>query len=272
MTVDDLLVPILEISRFSPRDIDAYKAFIDQFFSTNQDALYVVIDVRDNPGGGGALGWYVLDHLTDEPYEVVQRMTYLVSEEYRTYLDWDNQTVYHDRGIPRVLWWLPLYRRMDLYLGEDRDRFLRARAGSRIDADLGTRVREVNTPPYRGTVLVLTSHGTNSAAVVFAAAFKAAGLGLIVGQETGGRESFTSDPVFVELPNTGLRAKVPVALMVLPGSNPDRGVLPDIPVEHTIDDLRRGRDPDLEAVRDYIAAVADSPSSPPDRTVPRQHE
>ena len=88
-----------------------------------------------------------------------------------------------------------------------------------------------------------------------AAAFKAADVGLIVGQETGGREGFTSDPVQVELPNTHLRARVPVALMVLPGSNPDRGVLPDLSVEHTIDDLRRGLDPDLEAVRAYIAAA-----------------
>ncbi|MFC1574491.1 S41 family peptidase [Gemmatimonadota bacterium] len=255
MTVGDLQVPILKILSFSPRNVDAYKGFVDRFFATNQDMPYVVIDVRDNPGGAGSLGWYVLDHLTEEPYEVKQRMTYVVSEEYKAYLNWDNRRVYGRRGIPRFLWWLPLYRRMDLYLGEDRERLLRAEVGSRIDAHLGTRIREVTTTPYDGTVFVLTSHGSNSAAVVFAAAFKAAGLGLIVGQETGGRETFSSDPVYVELPNTHLRAKVPVALLVLPGGNPDRGVLPDLPVEHTIDDLRRGLDPDLDAVRAYIEAA-----------------
>jgi C-terminal processing protease CtpA/Prc len=152
---------------------------------------------------------------------------------------------------------------MDLYLGDNRDRFLRAEPGARIDSDLGVRTPRTDTPPYRGTVFVLTSHGTNSAAVVFAAAFKAAGLGLIVGQETGGRESFTSDPVYVELPNSHLRAKIPVALMVLPGSNPGRGVLPDLPVEHTLDDLRCGSDPDLEAVRAYITATLGGSAEPP---------
>jgi hypothetical protein len=262
MAVGDLRVPVLRITRFSPRDVDAYRDFIDRFFATNLNVPYLVIDVRDNPGGGGALGWYVLDHLTDVPYDVVQRMTYRVSEVYKTYLRWGNRSVYHERRIPRVLWWLPLYRHMDMYLGDDRDRFLRAEPGSRVDADLGVRIPRTDTPPYRGTVFVLTSHGTNSAAVVFAAAFKAAGLGLIVGQETGGRETFASDPVYVELTNTHLRAKIPVAAMVLPGSNPERGVLPDLQVEHTIDDLRRGRDPDLEAVRAYITAVLGASAEP----------
>ena len=262
MAVSDLRVPILNISRFSPPDVDAYRGFVDRFFATNLNLPYVVIDVRDNPGGSGANGWYVLDHLTDEPYDVVQRMTFRVSEEYHAYLKWGNRRAYHRRRIPRALWWLPLYRYMDLYLGDHRDRLLRAEPGARIDRDLGVRTPQTDTPPYGGTVFVLTSHGTNSAAVVFAAAFKAAGLGLVVGQETGGRESFTSDPVYVELPNTHLRAKIPVALMVLPGSNPDRGALPDLPVEHTLDDLRRGSDPDLEAVRAYITATIGGNAAP----------
>ena len=80
-------------------------------------------------------------------------------------------------------------------------------------------------------------------------------MGVVIGQETGGRESFTSDPVFIELPNTHLRAKVPVALLTLPGNNPERGVLPDIPVEYSVEDYRQGRDKDLEAVRQYIEAA-----------------
>jgi hypothetical protein len=262
MTVGDQQVPILRIARFSPPSIAAYHEFIDRFFADHRGKPYVVVDLRDNPGGSGALGWYVIDHLTDRPYEVVRRMTYCISETYQTYLEWDTRTVYHRRHIPRVLWWLPWYRHMDMYLGDDREKFLRAAPGSHLDADLGVRTRQAETLPYRGTVFVLTSHGTNSAAVVFAAAFKAAGLGLIAGQETGGRKRLTSDPVDVELPNTHLRATIPVALMVLPGSHPERGVLPDLPVDLTIDQLRRGGDPDLDAVRTHIIATMRARTEP----------
>ncbi|NIO20093.1 MAG: hypothetical protein GTN76_04950, partial [Candidatus Aenigmarchaeota archaeon] len=75
-------------------------------------------------------------------------------------------------------------------------------------------------------------HYTNSAAVVFSAIFKHQKLGTIVGQETGGRETFTSDPIIIEMPNSALRAVIPVAILALPGKNPDRGVLPDIEVEY----------------------------------------
>ncbi|UCC71623.1 MAG: hypothetical protein JSV86_14720 [Gemmatimonadota bacterium] len=61
-----------------------------------------------------------------------------------------------------------------------------------------------------------------------------------------------SDPIFIELPNTTLRAKIPVAILVLPGDNPDRGVLPDVEVEYSIGDYVAGRDRHLDAVRDLI--------------------
>jgi C-terminal processing protease CtpA/Prc len=105
---------------------------------------------------------------------------------------------------------------------------------------------------FSGKTYLLTSHRTNSAAVVFAAIFKHNRLGTIVGQETGGRERFMSDPIFVELPNTTLRAQVPVAILELPGNNPGRGVLPDVEVKYSIEDYVAGRDRHLEAVRDLI--------------------
>ena len=98
----------------------------------------------------------------------------------------------------------------------------------------------------------MTSHFTNSAAVVFAAAFKENDMGIVVGRETGGRMTFSSDPINVELPNSRLRASIPVAVLALPGDNPDRGVIPDINVEYTVEDFIREKDKDLEAVTELI--------------------
>jgi hypothetical protein len=60
------------------------------------------------------------------------------------------------------------------------------------------------------------------------------------------RKLFGSDP------NTGLVVSIPVAVYALPGDAPDSVVVPDITVEYTIDDLRQGRDKELEAVRKIV--------------------
>jgi C-terminal processing protease CtpA/Prc len=77
-------------------------------------------------------------------------------------------------------------------------------------------------------------------------------MGTVIGQETSGKETFSSDPVMYTLPNTGLTVSIPIAIYALPGSNPDRGVIPDMIVKYSIDDFRGGKDKDLEAVRDLI--------------------
>jgi hypothetical protein len=77
-------------------------------------------------------------------------------------------------------------------------------------------------------------------------------MGTVIGQETSGKETFCSDPVMHTLPNTGLVVSIPVAVYALPGDNPNRGVVPDITVDYTIDDLRHGRNMELETIRGIV--------------------
>lgn len=72
--------------------------------------------------------------------------------------------------------------------------------------------------------------------------------GIVIGEETTGRVKFNSDPVRVTLPGTGLVVTIPIAVFKLPGEAADRGVIPDVEVRYTIDDLRYGRDLELEAI------------------------
>jgi len=92
----------------------------------------------------------------------------------------------------------------------------------------------------------------DTAAVVFSAIFKHYNLGKIIGRETGGRESFSSDSIYLEMLNSKLGVWIPVAILSLPGNNPNRGVLQHIPVDLSIKDQIRGIDRDIEKIKELL--------------------
>ncbi len=253
LDAEGIAVPVLDIPRFWYPDKSAYEAFMDSFFVAHAEDPYLVIDLRRNPGGDGRWGFYVLDYLTDTECETLRRFSHRVSEPYQAITHYYIEDEYYRRDIPRVLWYLPIYRWLDDYhWQEEAAQILAAEPGAYLEFGVELWERDAGKATFGGKTYLLTSHHTNSAAVVFAAVFKYNGLGTIVGQETGGRESFMSDPIFIELPNTTLRAKIPVAILELPGDNPGRGVLPDVEVAYSIEDYVAGRDRHLEAVRELI--------------------
>ena len=103
---------------------------------------------------------------------------------------------------------------------------------------------------FTGPVAVLTSARTFSAAEDFAVAFDAMGRGLLVGEATGGS---TGQPLPFALPGGG-SARVTTKRDTYPDGRDfvGVGILPDVPVTPTLDDLRAGRDVVLEAA---LAAV-----------------
>ncbi len=60
------------------------------------------------------------------------------------------------------------------------------------------------------------------------------------------------------MPNSQLYVWIPVAILALPGSNADRGFLPDVEVEYTMEDYLSGRDKDLEKVRELISTYLEN--------------
>jgi hypothetical protein len=253
LDVDGVTVPVLDIPRLWYPDKGAYEAFMDSFFVTHAEDPYLVIDLRRNPGGNGRWGFYVLDYLTDAEYETMKRFTFKVSEPYKSITRYYIRDEYYQRGIPLVFSFLPIYRWLDDYgWKEEAEEIVSADVGTYLELGVDPWDRDAGKRTFEGKTFLLTSHYTNSAAVVFAAAFKYNEMGTIVGRETGGRESFMSDAILIELPGTTLRAKIPVAILELVGDNPSRGVLPDVEVEYSIEDYLAGRDRHLDAVRDLI--------------------
>jgi hypothetical protein len=231
MDVNGESIPVLDLPNFSHGSFDDYREFIDAFFESNRGRRALVIDLRRNPGGNGTWGYYMLDHLTDSSYSIIEDFEFKVSDVFRT-------SGYRDK------------------VGDGLEG---ARDGEYIPIVMDhTRTPRASSGKFGGQAILLISHFTDSAGVVTAAIFKHAGMGTVVGQETAGRVKFCSDPVHLELPRTGLTVSIPVAIYALPGGSPDRGVIPDIVVDLALADLRQGRDRVMDAVRERLSRSAGS--------------
>ncbi len=249
-SVGDEAIPLLNIPRFFYSDKPAYEKFMDDFFQKYKEKSHMVIDLRQNPGGDGRWGFFVLDYFMESPYSTFMQFDFKISKEFFNVVRYNLHMTYYNKKIPRFLWWLPWLESIeDSYW---LDKVQMAKIGEYAEEHSSSRDPGQKKVKFKGKIYLLVSHYTNSAAVVFSAIFKHYKLGTIIGQETGGRETFTSDPITIQMPNSHLPAVIPVAILALPGKNPDRGVLPDIEVEYTFEDYISNRDIDLEKVKTLI--------------------
>lgn len=51
--VDGITIPVLDVPSFSHGEEKDYQSYIDEFFQRHNKAKYLVIDLRENPGGSG---------------------------------------------------------------------------------------------------------------------------------------------------------------------------------------------------------------------------
>lgn len=225
ITVDDERIPVLEIPSYSHGDEGRYHRFIDKFFAEHKESEHLVIDLRLNEGGSGYWGYYLLDYLVDHPYLITKRFDFKVS-------DYMRNSEYAEKAAGGLR-------------GVENGDYLT------VQSDLMWTPHTVENK-FRGKVFLLISERTFSAGAVTAAIFKYNKMGTIIGQETSGRVQLCSDPVTIELPYSKLKASVPVAIYILPGDNPDRGVIPDIEVKYSVEDFRDGTDREIEKVKELV--------------------
>jgi hypothetical protein len=221
-------IPVLDIPSFAYGRYQDYEKFIDNFFYEHQNKEALIIDLRRNPGGNGTWGYYMLDYLTDSPYKIIDVFDFKVSEIFRT----------------------------SGYRNKAGDNLEGAKNGEYIPiASNRMRTPQNKGNKFQGRVFLLVSHTTDSAGVVTAAIFKHSKMGTVIGQETAGRIKFNSDPVAVKLPNSGLRVYIPVAIYALPGDNPDRGVIPDIVIDYSIEDLKKHSDKEIDKIKELLTKI-----------------
>lgn len=114
---------------------------------------------------------------------------------------------------------------------------------------------ERNPLLFKGKVYLLTSPANTSLAFYTAYQFQKQSIGIIIGEETGGNLNDINGGqiLFLRLPNSKIEIDFPVMGAFALGDQPNSGVIPDVVVRTTYEDIIQNRDPQLAAVLRMIA-------------------
>lgn len=212
-----------------------WQSWLNERLDSLTGAKGLIVDLRENEGGNDC-GDLILARLSKQdivPPPVERLVRYRqVPEALNPYLDtWDNSfRNWGDVAVPYS------------------DRFLRL---SRTD-DSG--VIAARGPRVTAPMTVLTSAQNSSATFQFASQVRAAGLGTLIGEATGGNRRGINGGAFffVRLPESGIEFDLPLIGYFPSGTQPDAGIEPDLHVANSAADIAAGRDRVLETARTVL--------------------
>ncbi|MBK8283623.1 MAG: hypothetical protein IPK97_01415 [Ahniella sp.] len=221
-----------------------WKAFLRQSFKSmsEQDVHTLVIDIRANEGGDGAIGARIVQHLIDEPIQFesnqsatrYERVPYILAR----YLDtWDFG--FFDRtGQVRPIADGPQAGMLEF-----------------LPRAHGKQTFEPIAPQFRGKVFLLIGGENSSATFQFAQLAQTKGVATLVGQSTGGNRRGLSGGqlAWVNLPNSGVAVDIPLLATRFGADTPDAPIHPDIEVERTFEGQRAGIDEEMAMVQKLMA-------------------
>jgi C-terminal processing protease CtpA/Prc len=198
----------------------------------------LIIDLRDNDGGNEKYGLLLYSYLTDKPFigykQIDFRSTHFSFRKYSTTS------------------WLEyrLFKALLKHKKINDTTYL-------LTNDKATRMHSPSPNPFNGTVYLLINRGVFSTTSDFAALVHSNKKGTFVGEETGGSYvGNTSNYSFlITLPNTKIKVNIPVARYqtnVTQNGNFGRGIMPDIEVQYSIEDVLHGIDKEMETVLHLI--------------------
>jgi hypothetical protein len=227
---------------FWKSDFD-WEAFLDKAFA-ELDARrvpHLVIDIRANEGGDGAIGGKVLEHLVSKPLQFTsdqstsayERVPYILAR----YLDtWDYSFFDRTGQVEKI----------SEGTAAGKYRYLPNAGRSQTIVPV--------TRPYRGKTFVLISAENSSATFQFATLVKESGAATLVGQTTGGNQRGLNGGqlAWVVLPNSGVSVDIPLLATTYTSSTPDASITPVIMVMPSFEARAAGRDLEMEAVRRLV--------------------
>jgi hypothetical protein len=213
---------------------------LDHAAANNAPAL--IVDLRGNEGGLDEVGDVLLSHLRgNKPIPALGYARLVryrsISTELRPYLStWDKSIVdWGERVSPAAVRW-PTAPPIDYF--------------RRVDDDAaGSTAPEVHSK-FLGRVFVLIDASNSSATFNFSRAVQQEHLGLLVGEPTGGslRGINGGAFVFLKLPGSGIEVDLPLVGTFPTTPQPGRGLLPDVAVHPSRNDILTDRDPVMEVV------------------------
>ena len=210
-----------------------YRRWYRRFFRKIQqeNVRHLVLDLRNNAGGKVPAANVLMRYVMDRPFRTFREVAALPPRPA------------FNRYVPgRFFRWL--YFQVTTHKDP--------KTGLRVYGSAEKLHRPMSRYGYRGNVYVLTNGGTFSAASITAANLQYWKRAVVVGRESGGGRSGCTAWVlpYLHLPHTGLRVRVPLfrLLTAVPYPNSGHGVMPDVPVVFSREDILNNLDPDMEIV------------------------
>jgi C-terminal processing protease CtpA/Prc len=226
-----------------------FRSYLKRSFAAiarNPRVTNLVLDLRRNDGGYTDHEIRLHSYLASDPFHEMrtsETRTITIADKHLLDPDW------YSRGLTRY---------MERRLAKEFDP-----AGEdlfTVDDDFNP-VHQPHRHHFKGTLYVLTSGRTHSAAASLCSMLDRDGPTIFVGEETGGvRTSFTAGNILgYLLPNSRVQLAIPIIqyhFLEQPGQEAGRGVIPDHPVARTRVDFVTNKDRALERVLQLIDRAA----------------
>lgn len=236
---------LLKINSFAvfSSDFD-WKKFIDISFNTieQRDIKNFIIDIRENEGGDTEVAEYLVERMISKPItlKIPSQTTHYrkIPEEIKKHIStWEERPYDWGKKVK--------------YIGNGKYEL-----ESSFMATSKTFRPKKNS--FKGNIFMLIDAENSSATHITATYAKKYGIATLVGQETGGNQKGLNGGYlfFLRLPNSKVEIDVPVfGINILEETQEtyDGGIVPDVLVQKSVDDLIRGVDTELEKVLELIA-------------------
>jgi hypothetical protein len=198
-------------------DKQKYEQFISEAFAKikAKGSNTLIIDLRNNGGGGNAFSDYMVSYIADKPFKWCSRFTLKTSALLKAHLSTSTDTT--------SAYWQAMMHHPN---------------GKTFPFKFELYQPQPVQKRFTGQVYVLINRHSHSQSSVTAAQIQDYKWGTIVGEETGDYTSLYASQFHYLLPNTKVMAKVSKGYMVrVSGSTAQRGVMPDIIIkDHLLDD------------------------------------
>ena len=183
---------------------------------------YLILDIRNNPGGNSELADYLVSHIYDKPYQYSSKIQIKRSRQYYDYM----------QGY--FSWW---FRPFSGFVKTFRD-YEQTPMGELFNDIKGTKNPVKTAYIFSGKKILLINGNTFSTALGFATIFKDHKIGTIIGEETKAAVNGFGDMYPFDLPNSGIWVWCSTKRYIRPsGEYTDGGLQPDIFVADTDDSV-----------------------------------
>ncbi|WP_234047786.1 S41 family peptidase [Chryseobacterium paridis] len=244
---DDNSIAYINIKKFSNSNSNK---FYKETFARIKEAKssYLILDIRNNYGGSLQEINKLYSYLTSQPFTLIKpsRLNSGFTPLKTNYFKKSNALEYALKGITYPTYFF--LKTLHTYKGDDGKFYYK------IKAD---KVTQPNKNAFQGKIFVLINGGSYSASSIISSKLKFDKTATLVGEETGGANDGTVAGFYSYQILPYSKLTLPIGLLLVNPNitltNSQKGVIPDVPISETLQDIISKNDVQLNWVKNEIA-------------------